>query len=171
MFSEYGKTSYGDTGQAKLTGQGYTDAGIRSEGDTTMFGVCDSKSLEVILKIIEFILDDNYINNLYLVNDKHVNMILAIINNPKPNIEINLPDSLNIQKSYDKLKISRTKNDHKQYKIPLEKENYLPNGKRILIVDEVKGNSNYCTKLNSKELLMPLYIRTTGEPFCSTKFL
>ena len=51
MFSEYGKTSYGDTGQAKLTGQGYTDAGIRSEGDTTMFGVCDSKSLEVILKI------------------------------------------------------------------------------------------------------------------------
>ena len=114
-------------------------------------------------KIIEFILDDNYINNLYLVNDKHVNMILAIINNPKPNIEINLPDSLNIQKSYDKLKISRTKNNHKQYKIPLEKENYLPNGKRILIVDEVKGNSNYCTKLNSKELLMPLYIRTREQ--------
>lgn len=51
MFSEYGKASYGDTGQARLTGQGYTDAGIRSEGDTTMFGVCDLKSLEVILQI------------------------------------------------------------------------------------------------------------------------
>jgi len=51
MSSENGNITYGDTGQAKLTGQGYTDAGIRSEGDTTMFGVCDMQSLEVILKI------------------------------------------------------------------------------------------------------------------------
>lgn len=51
MSSENGGITYGDTGQAKLTGQGYTDAGIRSEGDTTMFGVCDMQSLEVILKI------------------------------------------------------------------------------------------------------------------------
>ena len=55
MFSEYGRASYGDTGQAKLTGQGYTDASIRSEGDTTMFGVCDMQSLEVILKICKSI--------------------------------------------------------------------------------------------------------------------
>lgn len=51
MSSENGSVTFGDTGQAKLTGQGYTDAGIRSEGDTTMFGVCDMESLEVILKI------------------------------------------------------------------------------------------------------------------------
>lgn len=51
MSSENGSVTFGDTGQAKLTGQGYTDAGIRSEGDTTMFGVCDMQSLEVILKI------------------------------------------------------------------------------------------------------------------------
>ena len=55
MSSENGNITYGDTGQAKLTGQGYTDAGIRSEGDTTMFGVCDMKSLEVILKICKSI--------------------------------------------------------------------------------------------------------------------
>ena len=51
MAGENGNVTYGDTGQAKLTGQGFTEAGIRAEGDTTMFGVCDLKSLEVILKI------------------------------------------------------------------------------------------------------------------------
>mgnify|MGYP002855690528 CR=1 FL=1 len=114
-------------------------------------------------KIIEYILDDNYIDNLYLVSDKHVDMILDIINNSKPNIEINLPDNLRIQKSYDKVKITRNKNNNKEYRIALEKENILPNGKKILIVDQVKGNSNYCTKLNSKELVMPLYIRTREQ--------
>lgn len=51
MAGENGSVTFGDTGQAKLTGQGFTEAGIRAEGDTTMFGVCDMKSLEVILKI------------------------------------------------------------------------------------------------------------------------
>lgn len=51
MSGENGTVTYGDTGQAKLTGQGFTDAGIRAEGDTTMFGVCDLKSLEVALEI------------------------------------------------------------------------------------------------------------------------
>lgn len=59
MFSEYGKTSYGDTGQARLTGQGYTDASIRAEGDTTMFGVCDMKCLEIILKICKNVSNSN----------------------------------------------------------------------------------------------------------------
>lgn len=51
MSSENGSVTFGDTGQAKLTGQGFTDAGIRAEGDTTMFAVCDLKSLEVALEI------------------------------------------------------------------------------------------------------------------------
>lgn len=51
MAGENGSVTFGDTGQAKLTGQGFTEAGIRAEGDTTMFGVCDLKSLEVILKV------------------------------------------------------------------------------------------------------------------------
>jgi len=51
MAGENGSVTFGDTGQAKLTGQGFTDAGIRAEGDTTMFGVCDLKSLEVVLAI------------------------------------------------------------------------------------------------------------------------
>ena len=51
MASDTGSVTYGDTGKAKLTGQGYTSAGIRAEGDETMFGMCDLKSLNTILAI------------------------------------------------------------------------------------------------------------------------
>lgn len=116
-------------------------------------------------KIIEYILDDNYIDNLYLVNDKHTNMILNIIDNPKPNIEINLPDNLKITKEYDSLTISRSKKSNTDYKIPITAETQLPNGKKINIIKETDKNSNDYIKLNSKEITLPLYVRnrTTGD--------
>ncbi len=114
-------------------------------------------------KIIEYILDDNYIDNLYLVSDKHVNLILNIINNPKPNIEINLPDNLRITKSYNTLKITRNKHSKEEYNIPITEETSLPNGKTIRIVKSTESNSNYYIRLNSKELTLPLYVRTRKE--------
>lgn len=51
MSSDTGTVTSGDTGKAKLTGQGYTMAGIRAEGQETMFGKCDKISLRKILKI------------------------------------------------------------------------------------------------------------------------
>jgi SPP1 family phage portal protein len=50
MASDNGTLSSGDTGRAKLTGQGYTTAGIRAEGDEIMFGMCDMEALKGILK-------------------------------------------------------------------------------------------------------------------------
>lgn len=114
-------------------------------------------------KIIEYILDDNYIDNLYLVSDKHVSLILNIIDNPKPNIEINLPDSLRITKSYNTLKITRSKKGNQEYNIPITEETSLPNGKSIRIIKETDSNSNYYIRLNSKELSLPLYVRTRKE--------
>ena len=114
-------------------------------------------------KIIEYILDDNYIDNLYLVSDKHVNLILNIIDNPKPNIEINLPDNLRITKSYSTLKITRNKKGNQEYNIPITEETTLPNGKSIRILKETDSNSNYYIRLNSKELSLPLYVRTRKE--------
>lgn len=114
-------------------------------------------------KIIEYILDDNYIDNLYLVSDKHVNLILNIIDNPKPNIEINLPDNLRITKSYNTLKITRNKKSNQEYNIPITEETSLPNGKSIRIVKNTDSNSNFYIRLNSKEITLPLYVRTRKE--------
>lgn len=114
-------------------------------------------------KIIEYILDDNYIDNLYLVSDKHVNLILNIIENPKPNIEINLPDNLRITKSYNMLKITRNKKSNQEYNIPIIEETLLPNGKTIKIIKDTNSNSNDYIRLNSKEINLPLYVRTRKE--------
>jgi tRNA(Ile)-lysidine synthase len=114
-------------------------------------------------KIIESILDENYTDNLYLVSDKHVNLILNIIENPKPNLEINLPDNLHITKSYNLLKITRNKKRNEEYNIPIVQETLLPNGKTIKIVKQTDSNSNYVIRLNSKELTLPLYVRTRKE--------
>lgn len=50
MASDSGTVTSGDTGRAKLTGQGYTMAGIRAEGDQTMYGKCDMELIKGVLK-------------------------------------------------------------------------------------------------------------------------
>lgn len=51
MATDTGNVTSGDTGKAKLAGQGYTMAGIRIEGDENMFDMCDRKCLKTILAI------------------------------------------------------------------------------------------------------------------------
>ncbi len=111
-------------------------------------------------KIIEYILDDNYYHNLYLVSDKHVNMLLDIISNPKPNLQANLPDNLQVIKSYDKLLFTKEDMTIKKYKVELQEDNLLPNNRHITKIKDTDKNTNYYIKLNSKELSLPLYIRT-----------
>jgi tRNA(Ile)-lysidine synthase len=114
-------------------------------------------------KIIESVLDDNYIDNLYLVSDKHTDLILSLINNEKPNLEIDLPDNLKIKKAYNKLHISRKKTTNKKYHIIINKVTILPSGRVIEITDNCDLTNNYCTRLNSKELKLPLFVRTRED--------
>ena len=110
-------------------------------------------------KIIESILDFNYPDNLYLVNDKHTKMVIDMIGNSKPNITINLPDNLLIIKEYNKLKFTHKTSQEKNYNMLLSNENVLPNGKKICKIAENNDNSNYTIRLNSEEIELPLYIR------------
>lgn len=48
--SDNGNIETGDTGKARLTGQGYLSSGIRIQNDETKFGDADLKTLNVILK-------------------------------------------------------------------------------------------------------------------------
>lgn len=57
-----GEVSYGDTGQARLTGQGYTSADIRATGDENMFLMSDLECLKTIIKICK--LKNSEIKNL-----------------------------------------------------------------------------------------------------------
>ncbi len=114
-------------------------------------------------KIIEYILDDNYYHNLYLVNDKHVSILLDIINSSKPNIKTNLPDNLQAIKSYNQLIFTRENKSNPRYKIEVQDDTLLPNKRHIYKIKDTDKNSNYYIKLNSKEISLPLYIRTRQE--------
>lgn len=50
MASDNGSVTSGDTGRAKLTGQGYLMSSIRAENAETMFGMCDMEMLKGVLK-------------------------------------------------------------------------------------------------------------------------
>ena len=110
-------------------------------------------------KIIEKILNDNYEKNLYLVSDKHLYLILDIINNSRPNIQIDLPDNLKVKKSYNKLKITRNKDDNQKYHVIISKSTLLPNGHYIEMKSSCNVTNNFCTRLSSQEVKLPLFVR------------
>ncbi len=123
----------------------------------------ESIDLLVLENILKKVLDYNYIDNLYLVSDKHINYILELIKNNKPNISINLPDNLTIKKEYNKLIITRNNNSNEDYNILLEDNTLLPNNKTISYIEDIDNNSNCITRLNSKELSLPLFVRNRKE--------
>lgn len=63
--NDSGDVSYGDTGQARLTGQGYTSSGIRADGTEVMFKMCDLNCIKTILKICKS--KDSEIKNLKVI--------------------------------------------------------------------------------------------------------
>ncbi len=116
-------------------------------------------------KLIENVLDSIYIDNLYLITDRHVELILGIINNPRPNLEINLPADVRVIKSYNQLIITKNNKKVSDYNILLKEITAIPNGREIKIINNTTEKSNYYLKLNSKEISLPLYVRNrkTGD--------
>lgn len=108
-------------------------------------------------KIIEELLRLQYVDNLELINDKHVQSILRLLN--KSNGFINLPNNLVVEKSYDKLIFTSIKENKKEFDYIIEDTLELPYGE-IKIISKSDDNSNYCIKLNSKDLTLPLHVRT-----------
>ena len=109
------------------------------------------------IKIINFILEEAYQDDLILITDKHTDMILDLINSDKANQTVSLPNKIGL-KSYNIFKIIEDLDNH-DYKYELKKEVSLPNGKKIETIKEIPNNTNFTCTLNSKELKLPLYVR------------
>ena len=114
-------------------------------------------------KIIEKILNSIYRENLGNVNQKHIQMILDLIKNNKPNLKIYLPLSLTIIKEYNKLLFHQNyEDDNISYKKEIKDRTEIPTG-IIERLKECDKKSNYYIKLNSNELKLPLYVRTRNN--------
>ena len=110
--------------------------------------------------ILERFISSFYQDDLILINDKHLDLIESLINSKKTNAKVNLPNDVEVVKSYNALSIRRNPNLLSSYEIEVSREVILPNGHKLELLDSVKGNSNNIIKLSSKDVTLPLIVRT-----------
>ena len=110
--------------------------------------------------VLERFISSFYQDDLILINDKHLDLIEKIINSKRSNSIVNLPNDVEVVKSYNELTISRNPSLISSYEIEISDEVFLPNGHKLKRLNEVLGNSNNIIKLSSKEVTLPLIVRT-----------
>lgn len=108
--------------------------------------------------IIFYILSNIYNDRANIIKDKHIEDIISLINNKKPNSMINLPEEYIARKEYNYLYIEKNNKKNKDYKMLLSDINKINN---IVIkkVDNTDTDNNNVCRLNSKEIKLPLYLR------------
>ena len=110
--------------------------------------------------ILEKFISNFYQDDLILINDRHLDLIEKLINSKKSNSKVNLPNDVEVIKSYNTLSIRRNPALLSSYEIEISSKVMLPNGHKLELLDAVKGNSNNIIKLSSKEVTLPLIVRT-----------
>lgn len=109
----------------------------------------------IMMKILLLI----YKDKISLINDKHLNKILKVINDNKKSEIIELPSSFIFEKKNDKIFFYK-KVENISYEFILNDKVILPDGKRIEYVDDKSLNNNFYARLSSKEISLPLKVRT-----------
>lgn len=110
--------------------------------------------------VLEKFISSFYQDDLILINDRHLELIEKVIYSKKSNCKVNLPNDVLVVKSYNTLSINRNPSLLSSYEIEVNEEVLLPNGHKLKSLDKVTGNSNNIIKLSSKEVVLPLIVRT-----------
>lgn len=116
----------------------------------------------LIKNTLYYILNDIYSNQNNIITEKHINNIINIIHNSKPNQKLNLPNNKIIIKEYDKLIIKDNTIKEKDYKILFNTDTTIGNID-FNIIKETDNDSNYICRLDSTTIRKPLYLRTRQE--------
>lgn len=111
-------------------------------------------------KMIEWILHDLYEEDLFLITHNHVELLCSLASSSKAHASIYLPNNIIVQKSYHVLTFEQEDYKKGGYQFLLEDFVELPNGHVVKIIKEDTDHSNYCIKLNKKDITLPLYVRT-----------
>ena len=110
-------------------------------------------------KIIYNILEKIYGDDLFVINNAHVELIFNLISSNRQNTIVHLPNNIVVLKSYNEISFNYDEDKDDKYEIEIEKIVNLPNGKIIEVLSESNDNSNYVIKLKSSEVKLPLYVR------------
>lgn len=114
----------------------------------------------IAMKVIYYILEHIYQDDLMLITDHHAELIYQLIKSKKPNTFIYLPNNLKAIKSYDTLTFITEEINGNSYEIEIIKYLNLPNGKNIEVVSSSDETDNNVCRLSSKDVKFPLRVRT-----------
>lgn len=113
----------------------------------------------IAMKVIYYILEHVYQDDLMLITDHHAELIFDLITSKKANAYIYLPNQLRAVKSYDKLTFEKEEEKTHTYEIELIQYMNLPNGKNIEVVSKTSKDDNFVCRLLSNEIVLPLHVR------------
>ena len=111
-------------------------------------------------EILYYLLSEFYQDDLILLSDRHINLILSLINSDKANSYINLPNEVIARKNYNYFEIIKEIEDIANYEIEFDEIVMLPNNRKIERIEDTTDNSNNICRLNSSEISLPLIVRT-----------
>ena len=111
-------------------------------------------------EILYSFLRDYYQDDLILIHDKHIELLMSLFHSRKANCFVNLPNDVLARKTYNEISFLKDVDDITSYEIEFDRYVMLPNQHSIELVDSVDNNSNNVCRLNSKEILLPLIVRT-----------
>ena len=112
------------------------------------------------MKIIYYILEHIYQDDLMLITDNHAELLHQLITSKRANAYIYLPNNLKAIKSYGTLTFVNEEMTKDEYEIEIINYLNLPNGKNIEVVSSSSDTSNNTCRLSSKDVKMPLRVRT-----------
>ncbi len=110
-------------------------------------------------RVISKILSNIYKDNIIYLDDKNILSIKKLILSDASNSSLNLPKGKVAIKSYDNFYINDNK-DLESYCYTFKDNVTLPNGKIIEKIDNISSNSNYVCRLSSKDIKLPIIVRT-----------
>lgn len=114
-------------------------------------------------RILGYVLKSNYADDLILINDKHLELINDLIISKKVNTYIYLPNNIKVIKNYNELIFDKGEDDIFTYEIEISDIVCLPNNKTIEKCINSDEKSNNIIRLNSKDINLPLIVRTRKD--------
>lgn len=111
-------------------------------------------------QVLHQILGEIYQDDLILITDRHLALVKQLIFSKKQNAKVYLPNDILVCKSYQTLTFEKPVDQVNDYEIELSAFTYLPNHKHLEIVEDSADHSNFVCRLSSKEVLLPLMVRT-----------
>lgn len=111
-------------------------------------------------EILYSFLKNFYQDDLILIGDRHIEIILKLISSRRANSFVNLPNDVIAAKNYNFFTITKEIDQIASYEIEFDQYVELPNHHSIEKVSSIDHNSNDMCRLNSRELTLPLIVRT-----------